>query len=240
MDQSLLNLLRRNGLFRSVLAVAATLILGALGSGLWELLLKDLFIGLGNITLSSIALLWGGYVDILHKNIGRMDSDLLTLSVYVIVVILIVFAPWLLIQKLMSMVSKLETLLQNTEAEQSGNDLPLPDLIGRIRKKIFRLLVPMAAFATAMFLIVNWQILYTREAGKWAERSIEILAPYTTVEERIRLISSLRQVESAKQFFALRHTLNAHANRAGIQLPKFTPLGEKVGAQPIIPPDAAQ
>ena len=66
MDKSFLDLLRRNGFVRSVLAVAAVLVLGALGSGLWELLLKDLFLGLGNVTLSLISLLWGGYVDLLH------------------------------------------------------------------------------------------------------------------------------------------------------------------------------
>jgi hypothetical protein len=240
MNSSLLDMLRRNGLSRSVLAVTATLILGALGSGLWELLLKDLFVGLGNITLSFIAWLWTGYVDILHKNIGSADGDLLTLPVYAITVVTFVITPWLLIHKLMRMITKLEIHIQNPEIDDPDSDIPVSERLLSIRKRIFRKLFPLAALTTALFLILNWQLLYTREAGTWAQRTIEIIAPYVTIEERTRLISELRQVESAKQYFALRQSLVSHASRANIKLPKFTPLGEKLNAQPIIPPDVAR
>jgi len=240
MDQSLLNWLRRSGLIRSVLAVAATLLLGALGSGLWELLLKDLFIGLGNFTLSILTTVWSGYVDILHKDIGKMDSDLLTVPVYATVITIFFGMPWFLIYVLMRMLSKYEQRFRNPDLNQAEDDLPVPELIRRVRKKIHRLLVPLATLVTVMLLIVNWQILYSREAGNWALRSIDILAPYTTAEEHVRLVSALRQVESAEQFFSLRQRLAEHANSANIRLPKFTPLGESKAAQPIIPPDAAR
>lgn len=227
MDKSFLDLLRRNGFARSVLAVTATLVLGALGSGLWELLLKDLFIGLGNITLSLISLLWGGYVDLLHQNIGKLENDLLVVPIYALVVAAVVVTPWVLIRYLMRELSKLEARLQKREEDESRNDPPISERIGRLRKKVLRVLVPLAALATMMFLILTWQLLYTRAAGGWAARSIEIIAPYVTLDERTRLISELRRVESAKQFFALRQALNEHAGRAGIKLPKFTPIGEK-------------
>ena len=240
MNSSLLDLLRRNGLFRSVLAVAATLILGALGSGLWELLLKDLFVGLGNITLSLIGWLWSGYIDVLHKNIGEMDGDLLALPVFAFTIVTVVGMPWFLIWKLMHMVAKIESRIQNKDIDHSDDDLPISEHLLRIRRKIFRLLFPLAALTTALFLILNWQLLYTRDAGSWTLRSIEIIAPYITIEERTRLISELRQVESAKQFFALHQTLVGHANLANIKLPKFTPLGEKLNAQPSSQLDAAR
>ncbi len=177
MNSSLLDLLRRNGLFRSVLAVAATLILGALGSGLWELLLKDLFVGLGNITLSLIGWLWSGYIDVLHKNIGEMDGDLLALPVFAFTIVTVVGMPWFLIWKLMHMVAKIESRIQNKDIDHSDDDFPVSEHLLRIRKKIFRLLFPLAALTTALFLILNWQLLYTRDAGSWTLRSIEIIAP---------------------------------------------------------------
>jgi len=227
MDKSFLDLLRRNGFVRSVLAVAAVLVLGALGSGLWELLLKDLFLGLGNVTLSLISLLWGGYVDLLHQNIGKLENDLLTLPVYAFVVTALVVTPWFLIRYLIRELSKLEARLQKKEEDESRNDPPISERLRRLRKKVLRVLVPLAAVTTMMFLVLNWQQLYTREAGKWAARSIEIIAPSVAIDERTRLISELRRVETAKQFFALRQALNEHASRAGIKLPKFTPIGEK-------------
>ena len=156
MDQSLLNWLRLSGLSRSVLAVSATLLLGALGSGLWELLLKDLFIGLGNFTLSILTTVWSGYVDILHKDIGKMDSDLLTVPVYAAVIVFLFGMPWFLIYGLMRKLSKYEQRFRNPSLNQAEDDLPVPELISRVRKKIHRLLVPLATLATVMLLILNW------------------------------------------------------------------------------------
>src|SRR5712691_9111175 len=107
MESNPLELIRSNRMVRVAAAIMGTLLLGALGSGLWELVLRDVLAWAGNITLSLISAVWGGYVDALHRDIGKLYQDSLTWLLFALAVIFLIGAPWLLLAKVFQRTEKL-------------------------------------------------------------------------------------------------------------------------------------
>lgn len=229
MNRSLFELIARNKSMRTVLTVAATLLLGALGSGLWELFLKDVFLGIGNRTLTLISSLWSGYLDSLYRNVGRLHSDLLLIPIFSFFAAAGIVGPLYLTFDLWQRVTSLEKRQATGDRAAVRDQETLSDCITRARRKVIRLLSPLTLSASSMFLVMTWQTLYAREASNWSERSIEIVSPHIPLEDRVRLRSDLRAINNAKSFFSLRRVLLAHANRAAIELPKFDPIGTPSG-----------
>lgn len=178
MNKPLIEFIARNKSVRTVLTVVATLLLGALGSGLWELFLKEVFLGIGNWTLTLISSLWSGYLDGLYRNVGKIHSDLLLIPIFSFFAAAGIVGPLYLTLHLWREVTSLENRQATGRRAAMRDPEELSDGISRIRRKILRLLFPLTLSASFMFLLMTWQTLYTREASNWSERSIEIVSPY--------------------------------------------------------------
>ncbi len=228
MDKSFVGLLRNNRIVRGSLATVGALFLGALGSGLWDLVLKDVLSRLGNAVLSGISLVWGGYVDVLHGDIGKLEQDILILPFFTVLSVVVMFIPWMMIFQLLRELSKLNDSLDRSQ--QLGlREVPVPEWSRRLRTKVLGVLVPLSALTTLLFAVIAWQTLYTRGASNWAARSIEILAPHIAPQAQLELRSGLRRVDNAEKFYRLYGSLNSIAAQNGIVLPGFTPIGRGDG-----------
>lgn len=230
MNQTFIEYIKGNRVVRGILTLVATLFLGALGSGLWELILKDIFLGIGNQTLTLLSSLWSGYLDTLYQNVGKLQSDVLLIPIFSFFVGAGVLGPLYATQYLWRELASLERKASNSDRPDPTNILSIEQSIARVRRKIIRILLPLALVASAIFLVMTWQTLYTREASNWAERSIEIVAPHLKDDEHARLRASLRLISTAKEFSALRLALLSHAKEAGIELPEFKAVGVQGGA----------
>ncbi|WP_210545417.1 hypothetical protein [Rhodoferax sp. PAMC 29310] len=214
---------------RTARTVVTTLFLGALGSGLWEFFLKDAFLAVGNMTLTLISSLWGGYVDYLYRDIGKLHTDLLQVPLFSLIEIIFIAGPLYLTFTLWRDVGTLEKNQSGAKPTAVESLETISQGIGRIRRKILRQLLPFTLSASFIFLLTTWQILYTRETSNWSERAIEIISPYISMDDRVRLRSDLRSITNEKSFLLLRTKLLGHAKRAAVDLPKFTPIGIQGG-----------
>lgn len=220
--------IKSNRVVRVVGAILGTLILGALGSGLWELLVRDVIVGLGNITLSLISSVWGGYVDLLHRDIGKLRSDLLVAPIFIVFMLVLIAGPLFYVLLFLRRNSRLIK-----DASEDGDDhQPMTreqflERMKAIRRTIFRQMFPMTIVIAFLYSVLFWQIAYTRNAGVWAERSIEILLPHVSTQEHDKLRSDLRAVEGAQQFYSLEGRLRELAKTASITLPPFTVIRKR-------------
>lgn len=217
------NTIKEGRAFRIALAIIGTVFLGAVGSGLWELFLRDIVLAIGNWTLSSISSMWGGYVDLLHKDIGKHRDDLLTIPILAFVASITLVGPWLAVHHVLRRITRVKRDIEGDEKEEVLLDIS--DIVLRVmqlRKTVLLVLIPLTVISTINFLIIGWQMAYTRNAGVWADRSIEILAPYILEKERLKLRSLLRSVETADQFYQLESELRELSSRVSVGLPKFT------------------
>jgi len=229
MAQSTLTLIRNNRTAQLAVGVLGTLLLGALGSGLWEFLLRDVFISLGNVTLTFISSIWGGYVDLLHRDIGKLRQDSLTVPMFAIAMVLLMFGPWAMIARLLEKTSRLrKRLLDEENDDEEITAEQLAETLIAIRRKVLWRLAPLVAVMTVFYAVIAWQIAYTRNAANWAERSIEILRPYVTQQEYVSFRSDLRSIEDADSFYRLEKRVQTTAGKLSVKLPAFTVIGRQV------------
>jgi hypothetical protein len=217
-----------NRIVRVVGAILGTLILGALGSGFWELLLRDVILGLGNITLSLISTVWGGYVDLLHRDIGKLRSDQLVAPIFVVFMLAVITGPLFYVLIFLRRIS----YLVKSAAEDGDDHQPMTreQFLERMkvtRRQIVQQMVPLTIVSAFLYSVLFWQISYTRNAGVWAERSIEILRPHISTLEHDKLRSDLRAVEGAQRFYSLEARLHELAKTPAITLPTFTVIRKR-------------
>lgn len=180
-----LELFRNNRPFQVAGGIIGTLLLGALGSGLWELVLRDTFLWMGNITLTFISSIWGGYVDLLHRDIGKLHRDWLTFPLFAMAMTLLLFGPWLMLIRLLRRITRAKEKIAGKESHEDISPEKALEELRDIRKKSLRLLIPFAIFSTLSYSILAWQTTYTRNTANWAERSIKIVRPYVTNHEYV-------------------------------------------------------
>ena len=229
MESNKFELIRNDRRIHIAVGIVGTLFLGALGSGLWELVLRDVFIWAGNITLTFISSIWGGYVEQLHRNIGKLHQDLLTIPLFAIAIALIIFGPWVMIWRLFGRTARLKNHIAISDLKKTITPEQRTEQINAIQKAIWRRLVPMIAISTVFYAILTWQTIYKRDAANWAERSTEILLPYVTAQEYMKLRSDLRAIEDAEHFYKLEKQLQDFAAKASIKLPVFTVIRKRRG-----------
>ncbi len=229
MRPSSFNLLRSNRTFGLALGALTTIILGALSIGLWEFLLHPLFASLGNFALNLVATLWGGYVDILHADIGKLSQDEYEFPSFLLIGAFVICAPWVLVAYIFRGIASAKRLIatENVEKEELTIETIKARIDGlavqfnRLRKQTLMLLVPIVLSTTVVYALIFWQIGYTRNASIWADRSIEILRPQISVEEHLKLRAGLRAVSDASQFYDLELQLKALAVKTNTRLPAF-------------------
>jgi len=203
-------------------------VIGALGSGLWEIVLRDIFFATGAAVLGAIASVWGGYVDFLHRGIGKLHTDLLVIPIFSFFVAGLLVAPLALIAYLRKRIARIEDRLLRPPSRESIDEQEVRKQIVKVRRMLYWMLTPLVLAFMVLLLIQVWQVQYTRNASTWSERSIEILAPSIGIEEVAKLRAQLRAVETAGDFYAFEGKLRAHSSKHAVRLPKFTSIGAAI------------
>lgn len=77
-------------------------------------------------------------------------------------------------------------------------------------------------FVVYLFLFV--QDSYERRAIVYSQRSLDILAPRVTEQERLSLRAEFRSIERAAAFYAFDAHIHRLADQTGVRLPAFAPV----------------
>ena len=150
-------------------AIVAALVLGALGSGLWEVALREPFFAVGNWTLSLISHFWSGYLDVLHRDVGKLYTDYLVVPIFALVVSGFIAGLISITSFLHRRVSRLrEDIAAKEEPAVSVEDML--QRVARLENVIRYGLWPLVAAYALMYALVAWQTSYMRSASNWAER----------------------------------------------------------------------
>jgi hypothetical protein len=204
---------------------------GAAGNAAWEICLRDALTWSGRALLTGIASVWVGYVDILHRNIGALAPDALSLPLFVGFLLVMTMGPAYAVFELNSLVKYVEPRLRRRVPPPRREDL-LSD-VNRTRRRIRLLYLPLVSACALTIVLGGFQTLYSRGAGQWAERSIEIIRPHVTESEHLRLRATLRQATTAADFYSLEDSLHSLASKGGIALPAFASIRpSRAGGEP--------
>lgn len=199
-------------LYRKVFLVLGTVTLGALGSGLWEALLKPSLYWLGTLmldlaTLGLSALRDGMYAEAAKGYYERASLMLLAMALGTVTGFAGAIAGFFTAPIFFG-----RRLLANEE--------PSPRQL-RLFRKSKGILV---ALFLALLLIVIVQVVrvgYVIRAANYVEQLQRIASPYLTLSEQLRYSSRFAQVTTRREYVVLVEELISIAKKNAAKVPEF-------------------
>lgn len=211
---------------RSIKILAAlfgTVLLGSFGSGLWELLLRQRVLWLGDKLLILVSAVFTGYLDVIYGGVSPHYLESLAIWPYLLIWMGFTFGPWFLIWRGTRSLRGMEHLL---ESPASSLDSKPPTLLElhKYRRVFIRIGIPLALLTSLFYSGMLLTDAYTIRAGSFLERSIEIVAPHVDDTQRLQLRADFRAIETAADFYRLEDRLRSIAKQAAIKLPDFNSI----------------
>jgi len=206
---------------KSILFVFGTILLGAIGSGLWDWVLSDLLSWIGNTIVTLFSSLSHSYRDTLYKYINKgplyplIEQPFLFWFMAIVVVMFIAFMrPYM----------RFKSIKEKLSGADKETGESTDDKIEKISRLLNRRLLPLIGILVVFILLQAWQAMYQHKAALFIETSIEILAPYISTNEVLVLKSKYRQIDNSNKYYELVEILNKHASNSQILLSDFDPI----------------
>jgi hypothetical protein len=197
-----------NKFVKVVLGILATIILGAIGSGLWERMLGPFLDWLTRATIGLYASAFSTYQDSIYANAAKGFHEAHSLAVYTLIIGILPLLYYILLRR-------------HPTAVRDPND-PVRILI-RSRKGylLIMLLTVAIAFGT---IFTSLRIRHINETITFSLASIEIVRPFVGEQRYADLRSRYFAMRTTKDFRGIYEEVMAAAKDNHRQLPDYEPL----------------
>ena len=204
----------------------AVVILGAVGSGLWDLALSPFLRWFVSVFVDAVSSVYTSYIDSLHGRIGAGFADYISLLPFVVWMTAFVLFPWAALlyafRGLRQITAEITSLMKKANGETDEKQVTPEGLLQRVvklRKKLLIIAIPCCLVISLLYMSTFIEGIYTYKAGRYAQRSIEMLAPCVSNQMVLELRAEFRSVDSAQKFYDLDERLRGIAEEHGVVLP---------------------
>jgi hypothetical protein len=180
--------------------ILGTILLGAIGSGVWEWILSDFFSWLGSSFISLASSLSQTFVDSLYKDVWKGQNFPYLREVYSLTFVTYAMLP--------AMFGVFARKLKSNNNNASTNNK---------RPNLYILIVIICA-AGVMMTIKIWQTSFTARVASTLQSNTIILGPYITSSERIELESNFSVIETELKAIELKNKLVKFALKHQVKL----------------------
>ncbi|AUA56290.1 Uncharacterised protein [Achromobacter spanius] len=190
--------------------ILSTLVLGALGSGLWEIALKPVFASLYGVGLSIVTLGLDSLKDELYAAAAQRNHA------YPAITLLSIVAGTALGIFTIDLIKVVKDRRSRRSSETTNPDQP------NSRRTIRRSLVPvlvMLYMATYLFFI-SFRAWYISGIATNFDRMYDVVAPYVSEEERLLLKSKFARIRGREDYISVTDELQRFATERA-KLPRF-------------------
>lgn len=204
---------------RKIKTLLGVIIIGAIGSGLWDVFLKGLVFRLGNFFVTVVSYFNKNYVDHLYSDV-RNGSHLELLPAIAIIVFFI-FLPFmmLIMARAIFQRHRMSKEIPNQEIQKTKENFI------RIKKPV-KMIIFLSLITLSFFYIdILIKDTATFKACATVERNLEIIRPYTPDSTYYILRSKFRQINSKQKMVEILDLINKIAKNNNIILPPYHLFG---------------
>jgi hypothetical protein len=170
--------------------IIGTVLLGAIGSGIWDWILSDLFSWLGSAFISFASSLSQTFVDSLYKDVWRGQNYPYLREVYILTFVIYIMLPF--------MFSAFSARLRRDRKTEEN----------RSKRNIYIAVVMICSMAVMMTIKI-WQTSFTERVASTLYANTLILVPYVSDVERADLKARLASVDSEFTAVELKNKLES-------------------------------
>ena len=154
---------------------------------------------------------------------SRNPAEQLVLLPYFLILLFLIFSPWVAFGLLLIRVRRLFNRLRNPGEKENHKTTPdaLAKELRSIQRRVLLIFLPIILISTIIYSQEFFQTVHSRKAALFIDRSIEIVSPYISDSRRLELRAEFRAIENAKEFYRLQDKLRQIAEEHAIKLPAF-------------------
>ena len=195
-------------------AIIAAIVLGAIGSGVWESLLRPAVSFFSNFFLNIATLGISSYRDQLYQEIATGFHERAAILAFVFLLSAATAVSIFL--------SVIYFFIVRTEATNKSEDSNT--ISRRIFKKkpIATIMVLLSIVSTSFMTVFSFQINYMVRASSYVVQMETIIAPYIPEQKRLILQSQAAQVASKDDFVKVLSEMQLIAKQNGAVIPEFS------------------
>lgn len=192
----------------------ATILFGAIGSGVWELMFAPIAARVGRTLLTVFTLGLDSARDAIYRTAAKGHHELPSVFLYGFLAIAAMFVPLLI-----AMPVFVRTTLRRRLASKQ------PDELRRLLQRVRRLLTIMTCIGVVLGAVIFVRFLmhsYVNQAVTHFEQSMRIISPHLDVLEEKKLRSSFASIQNRREYVEVMARIGEIAQRNKKELPKFS------------------
>src|ERR1035437_2550475 len=200
---------KKNKKIKNLLGI---IIIGAIGSGLWDILLKRVVFKIGELFVNAVSYFNNNYIDHLYINVGKGSN--MDIFPSVLIILIIISLPAFVITG----ISKYFKANQNNLSETSIIK-NISDYLFNSKKRAYTFVLIITlpiSFIHTDLLIKNMS---TIRANEYIERNLEIIRPYLADSNFIILRSKFRLIDNKQKLIETLYSIENIATKNNISLP---------------------
>jgi hypothetical protein len=200
----------RSSIPKWLLAVCGTLLLGAIGSGIWDAIVKPVLPWLAELLLNVATLGLKGLRDSIYVEIARGAYERAGLSTLLLIEGAIAGAGICLV------VAALVAI------KFSKDQARLPFVPGvHVIRRVLMTVALLISLVSGYFVIEAARMTYIVRAANHMEQYERIVSPYLTEDQRLSLASRIAQIASKEDYETIISEFDAIAKQRGLRAPAF-------------------
>jgi hypothetical protein len=188
-----------------LLSLLCAIVIGAIGSGLWERVLSHWYDGLINASVNMMSFLVSTYRDSIYKDVSDGFHEYSAVFVHAMVLMILpvlYFIIW----------------LRHPESKPTIGH-PVREFI-RSRRGYYTIgIVTLSLFAT--FAISSFKIMYTNRIVTHSLKTIDIVAPYVSEQENRQLLATFRSITTKQDYDDFAERVSSIAQTNSVVLPEL-------------------
>lgn len=204
-----------NHALKITIGILGTILLGAIGSGLWERFLSRWVDKLVELSIQLVDLIFTTYTDSIYADAALGFHENYSLQIYILIFALMPILYYGLIRR-----HPIERKKRQERREQGHKGAT--DFLRSDMGLIFLYALTVTITMYSLFFLAN--ISYTNRVITFSLRSIDIVAPHVEPEKTIEMKSNFYQIKNTGNFDDFYSEITEMAQRHSLQLPEFNKL----------------
>ncbi|MCS6134945.1 hypothetical protein G3496_08380 [Shewanella baltica] len=208
--------------FGKIYSIISVVFIGAIGSGLWDLFLKDLIYYVGEIFVTVMSSIYTGYSDSLFTNVGK-QSDVLMYIPSIFIIVIIIMSPLFVYIKL----KRILRHLRETPSKVINNKVEgfLFNLIKNKQRFFVGIIIAPLFLMSIIYTDLLVKSVTNISAVNNMERWLTVVRPYIEERDYYKLESEFRMVNSRLSYQLLVNKVENHALKQSVELPELKLYG---------------
>jgi hypothetical protein len=212
--------------FGKVYSIFSVVLIGAIGSGVWDLFLKDLIYYTGGLFVKVMSSMYAGYFDRLFEDVGLQSKALIYLP-SIFIILLLIAAPLFVYIKLKRTLKRINDY--SNEVPNEPSESKVTDFLSNLAKTKQRVFISILMVPFLLLSIMYTDLLIKSVTNVTAiynmERWLSVIRPYVKDKDYHLLVSEFRMVNSRLGFQLLVNKVESHALEQSVLLPKMQIYG---------------